>query len=326
MYRISFNDESTIEFFKKLNKLNTIEDREHIHKLFGLFCLIHFCYRYYLLFLHRDMFLENQAGVLCITAHGILSLSSLQFHIPSVRNPKKPMIYPEFRLHSICFALRSVICCYLHYFQFHYAYKIAVCFATMGAADVITYTMNKNNLKNGSTMQNMPFDENISTKKRKQITLSNSYCQIGATNFMLHDMNTAFSCIFAIQLAAFLMTLVRKGIISSNQWHLLYGFSLWINVFLYRLKSMHLEAAICYTAMYLTYTRVFFRYRLQKYISWTLMFTVFVLHRQFAYNTISYYLSENPVFITFDELFRWSFIFYFCFSNMYIFSPLLPIN
>ena len=45
------------------------------------------------------MGLENSAWTLVM--HGALSCSSLLFHISATRNPVKPIIYPEFRMHSI---------------------------------------------------------------------------------------------------------------------------------------------------------------------------------------------------------------------------------
>jgi hypothetical protein len=51
--------------------------------------------------------------VLVVTIlHAGLSWSSLLFHIPAKRNKSNPMIWPEFRWHSICFACRSFVAMY----------------------------------------------------------------------------------------------------------------------------------------------------------------------------------------------------------------------
>jgi hypothetical protein len=47
------------------------------------------------------MRLNNSFSLFLIAVHGVLSISSLIFRLSMVRNPSKPMIYPEFRLHSI---------------------------------------------------------------------------------------------------------------------------------------------------------------------------------------------------------------------------------
>ena len=94
-----------------LQKLFTKEDPVHIHKTLGIVSLLHFFYRFYLLFYHGSMFLNSHLDVGMVSLHGCLSVSSLAFHIPKKRHSTLPMIYPEFRLHSILFGLRSVVCC-----------------------------------------------------------------------------------------------------------------------------------------------------------------------------------------------------------------------
>jgi len=198
---------------------------------------------------------------------------------------------------------------------------MATCFLAMLSADRITCFYNDKN-RNGTTMQNMPFEDEISETDRKQITIANSYCQVGATLFMLHDMNTAFSCLFAIQLGAFLMTLVRKSILTSNQWHLFYGISLWINIFLYRLESMNIDSMLCYSLMYGVYTRVFFTLRLQKYIAWSILFGFLYTYRVFTPTGIEIYLKSVKL-EGVESYIRLLIITYFLGSNMYTFLPLL---
>ena len=57
--------------------------------------------------------------------------------------------------------------------------------------------------------------------------------QFGATMFMMGNIDSAFAPLLAIQIAAFLMTLIRKSIISELDWHRLYAISLWLNIFVY---------------------------------------------------------------------------------------------
>ena len=45
-----------------------------------------------------------------LVPHALLSLSSIKFHVPRERIAKKPMIWQEFRMHNIIFALRSFVC------------------------------------------------------------------------------------------------------------------------------------------------------------------------------------------------------------------------
>ena len=154
-------------------------------------------------------------------------------------------------------------------------------------ADIITYNYNVIGKyeKNGSTMKNMPFDNKIPEIEQKKITLMHSSMQIGATIYMLCNIDSAFSPILGIQLAAFLMTLVRKNIIKANSWHIIYAFSLWINIFLYLSQNMSLDFITIQFTMYSIYTKLFFKIKLNKYIGWTILFGLFYIKQQF-YRTI----------------------------------------
>lgn len=210
-------------------KLVTKEDPIHIHKLLGGICLAHYIYRYYLLLTTGTMSLHTPVAYYMVGIHGLLSCSSMMFHIPNQRIKGRPMIYPEYRLHSIVFALRSIACYYLTYHGFHKIYNIGICFATMGCADIITYMYPSGT----TTMRQMPFETGVDMTKRTHVIITQSFHQIGATFYMLGNEDACFSPMFAIQLAAFLMTLVRKSIISTNTWHIIYNVSLGCNIFVY---------------------------------------------------------------------------------------------
>ena len=210
-------------------KLITKEDPIHIHKLLGGICLAHYIYRYYLLLSTGTMSLRTPVAYYMVGIHGLLSCSSMIFHIPNQRIKGGPMIYPEYRLHSIVFALRSVACYYVTYHGFPKIYNVGICVATMGLADIITYMYPSGT----TTMRQMPFESGVDPTKRKYIIMMQSFHQIGATFYMLGNEDACFSPMFAIQLAALLMTLVRKSIISTNMWHFIYNISLGINIFAY---------------------------------------------------------------------------------------------
>ena len=112
----------------------------YLHKFLGIFSLGNFIYRYYLLIFYGSMFLNTNLDLGIIILHSCLSVSSLIFHIPQKRHIKLPMIYPEFRLHSIAFGLRSVSCCFLDFYGGTYKLygKILICIFTMIGADIIT--------------------------------------------------------------------------------------------------------------------------------------------------------------------------------------------
>ncbi len=282
-----------------LHKLITKEDPIHLHKLLGAFALANYIYRYYLLLFYGSMFLNTPLDLGMVAIHGCLSISSLIFHIPRKRHAKLPMIYPEFRLHSIAFGLRSVVCCFVDFYGGTYKlyFKMGVCFATMMVADLIT----KQYAEPGdTTMRAMPYSETTSERDRQQITKFHSIQQISATIAMLVNTDSAFSPLFAIQFAAFLMTMVRKNIIIPNTWHVLYSWALVINGFL--LFTMTFSQIIIFIISSYVFSLLRMKMRMNKYIAWSFIFgfiSVFDISfiDIFVYDNIKYII--NGVIITY---------------------------
>ena len=308
-----------INNFYKLNtfninnfyKLNTKEDATYIHKFLGIISLGNFIYRFANYIINDTMNLNNFTGIQLILVHGVLSISSLIFHIPTLLNPLKPMIYPEFRLHSILFGIRSVIAFLFHYYDFHYIHIIFLCYLTMFLADIITYNYNKEQ-KNGKTMRNMPFNNDIPISLQNEITFIHSSMQIGATTFMLGNMESAFAPLFAIQLAAFLMTLVRKSIISAKMWHSIYTLTLWINIILY--KTLPLSFIFIQTFMYHNFKFFFFPNRVNKYISWSINFGLFLIYKEYELDK----MIDTYFYNYFEIIYYFRIIFIMClFYNLF---------
>ena len=84
-------------------------------------------------------------------------------------------------------------------------------------------------------------------------------------------MERAFMILFPIQIAAFLMTLVRKKIITPLQWHIYYALSLFMN-YLYTLLLLnitHTEIMPVFfyiSSIFFCFLR--FGFRVNKYILW----------------------------------------------------------
>jgi hypothetical protein len=212
-----------------MGRLVTKEDPWHVHKTLGALALTHFAYRLGALAVHGSMLFGFGGGAdaALVACHAALSLSSLIFRLPVRRHEHKPMIYPEFRAHSILFALRSVACCVLAMHGIGIWLRAAVCFLTMVAADAATARY----ASEGSTMRAMPFEGALTVSQRRAVTLYHSVSQANATALMVLRADAAFAPLLAIQLAAFLMTLVRKGLISTATWHVAYTASLAVCVF-----------------------------------------------------------------------------------------------
>jgi hypothetical protein len=270
-------------------KLMTKEDPYHIHKTLGIVSIIHFAYRYSRLITNQSMDFTTNYDISFLIIHALLSTTSFDFKIPQSRNKASPMIYPEFRLHNLLFSYRSLLCTLFFYYRLPIIYNILACYMTMIGADIVSKYY-----KDGTTMRGMQFDTNVSEESKKIITMFHSKMQLCATTYMIGNIDSAFSPLFAIQLSSFLMTLVRKNIIKTNHWHLLYGFSLIMNVFVYyslRFDFIMLQLFIFKLFSYMRFTK-----QQNKYLCWTLVYGIFLIYRQYPY-TIPYEDTLKTLFI-----------------------------
>lgn len=224
-------------------KLFTKEDPIGIHKYMGIFCLLHFIFRYY-----QMLFTDPSAGygtrlgygpswipIICMIPHGMLSLSSLIFHtVPKERVVGQPMIWQEFRAHNIIFGLRSVITTILCSLSIRYPLMRSVavigscmtCFTALVCADIATNQLRTDNQE--STTATMPYWSGCSISTQKRFKIFYAYCQFMATMACFMVTNPAFplAVLLAIQIASLLMTLVRKGLLSAKGYHIGYTISL----------------------------------------------------------------------------------------------------
>jgi hypothetical protein len=255
-----------------LNKLVTKEDPLYIHKFLGLVSLSNYFYRFLLLFSYGSMFFNTPFDIGLVFLHGCLSMTSMIYHIPKNRHAKLPMIYPEFRLHSIAFGLRSVFCCFVDFYcgAYNLYYKMCISIATMLAADWITAHYSQ---PGNTTIRSMPYDEHTPEKDRLEITKFYSNQQVNATLFMLLNIDASFSPLFAIQIAAFLMTLVRKNIIRPNSWHLVYSWALMVNIFIFNTLYLSLVINVIIGTHIFRLLRM--NMRMNKYICWSIVFSLF---------------------------------------------------
>ena len=221
----------------RASKLFTAEDRSQVHKVLGLFCLGHYAVR-----IHRGIWSADPTGglgglsaLVWLAPHTLLSLSSIKFHVPRERIAKKPMIWQEFRMHNIIFALRSFVCAALASMSLHASTVArqraavgAACtvFASLIAADVATIKLRED--ASETTTGTMPYWAGASPRTIRRFKGFYAYCQWMATLGCLANGNPLWPLCIAlpIQLASLLMTLVRKGLLTARGYHLLYTASL----------------------------------------------------------------------------------------------------
>lgn len=229
-------------------KLFTKEDPIGFHKYAGIFSLLHFAYRY-----GHTILGDVSAGfgtrhgvgasawpLLCLIPHTLLSLSSLIFHtVPRERIVGRPMIWQEFRAHNIIFGMRHILCTLTAWtaIRFAGARRLAtigscsVALLAMYLADVATEKLRDNSLE--STTATMPYWEGCTVETQRKIKTFYAFSQFMATMSCTITWNPAWPlvCLFPIQIASLLMTLVRKGLLNTKGYHLGYGLALCLPYF-----------------------------------------------------------------------------------------------
>lgn len=253
-----------------IRKLFTHEDIMNIHKTIGGIVLSHYIYRFKKWYDTGSMGFDpvSPYTVPFICTHALLSLSSLLFRIPSIRNKAAPMIWPEFRLHSIIFAMRSISVMLVHVGGVWVPYiKGCIILFTMFLADEVT----RRHPPQGSTMRAMKFPDWVPSR---WITVQNrfySICQIYATLELIfrNDMSYAFSILFPIQIAAFLMTCVRKGIITSAGWHFWYTVALLSTALHAFTCNGEKVSFVLYNGLFVAVIICRFYMSMNKYIVWS---------------------------------------------------------
>ena len=195
------------------------KDVYSLHKVLGFSCLLSFVTRFARAGERDCGFDETLSTPLTLALHLLLSLSSLFFKIPSKRMGGDGFrIWPEYRLHSIAFACRSVALMTFTYIWnsrdvedgiWTCVVRIAVVLLTCLAADL------SSNFVGEASRSNTIRDLNTHAITRFFF----SAMQINATAQCLYGFRrytVQFVFLFIIQFNAFLMTLQRKNLVSHH--------------------------------------------------------------------------------------------------------------
>jgi hypothetical protein len=174
------------------------------------------------------------------------------------------------------FAYRSIIAILLVWSGWRSLSGLLV-IGTMAAADVVSVYYGQD-----TTMRGNPYAPGTS---RYFITWHNrfySISQFGATiSIIYRGADTAFLSLLAIQTAPFFMTLVKKGIISQTEWHILYTLALLVS-WIHALFGKGTDGNTVPTFIFMTTlgtaltARLYFR--VNKYIIWTSVCVIKSLH------------------------------------------------
>lgn len=266
-------------------KLFSYHDYFHVHAILGLSALLHFASRFLLLFIYQwDSFTPGVVSAACLSIHFFLHVSSFQFELPRNRLWTKPMIWREFRVHNAIFAYRHLVGTILGTWCAEWWWrsppcasalfaKVALVLAACKAADVATQYLGSDEKR---TTNAMPYPQKTADNVEQVAKWFYAKSQFAATAIAAFGTpSLSFLSVLAIEIASFLMTLVRKGIIEAHHYHIVYAASLFI-MFPALIATLHGDdyaatvaafrgLCACFIACELRMT-----HRLSKYLTWVL--------------------------------------------------------
>lgn len=218
-------------------KLLSHHDKFHVHALLGLTALLHFAFRFGYLFLYRkESFSQDFTSAALLSVHILLHVTSFQFELPRNRLWTKPMIWKEFRIHNAIFAYRHLIATGLGIWFPDWWWrnpplssmfcKVALVLGACKAADLATDWIGDTSKR---TTNAMPYPSKVARNVEQTAKWFYAKSQFAATAIAAFGPpGLSFCSAFAIEIASFLMTLVRKGIIEARTYHIIYAASLFI--------------------------------------------------------------------------------------------------
>jgi len=304
--------------FRLLGGLITDHDFHglHLHKILGITCLLHFIYKHFV-YPIATLFgkeLPHMGSVGWINFWGMyhlfLNLSSFIFPVPVSRYQHKPMIWKEFQLHSLIFTARATIPMILFGRLEERTYYIicAVWVLVMHyCSDLVSGAYRH---LDQTTMGNMPYAKGTTKETKQKMRYWYGWCQYVAIWACMtgisyrqagkcrtcpasteeHHFSVTYDAFWTlppIQLAAFLMTLVRKNFITATTWHIVYSGSLALSALfmmnfpprdlVHSIKDASIEASdvpgLSFTVMCLL--TVVFLLRTRGVPKWPIFFSMF---------------------------------------------------
>lgn len=264
------------------HRLVTHEDGRfmHLHKIFGTLSLGNFVYRLYMVARYKTMFFDSSLWTaFWIFVHTMMHVTSFEFILPNRRNKTYNIIWPEMRWHSLIFAYRSIVMMVAIWLSWNgyisqdvsVYLRGPVVILTMVLADMTTtyYKVNNAIKEDETTMRTNPYPNYVSSSISRVYNLFYSTSQVFATaNILYRDINAMFLIIFAIQIAPFAMTLVKKGIINQAGWHWWYSIAIWSSYW-YAIITPNDATYVYYHTSVVAFCVCRFLLRMNKYMLWS---------------------------------------------------------
>ncbi|CAE8604869.1 unnamed protein product, partial [Polarella glacialis] len=229
-----------------VGRIFTKEDPYHLHKTMGCLIVIQFLFRSGMVMsgtrfdgLDAGGFGKDYFSLACVWLCAALQFSSFKFHVPRNRILGAPMIWQEWRAHNAIFVLRHVIGFTIRWYAWRIgshggpqeSWLLLGMFGTLlwqlWSVDVVTAQLRED--QNESLTATWPFWKGCPNWVERFLKFYYTVAQFMASlmmTFMDRSLYGAYLVIFPFQWASFLMTLVRKGAITTRAYHVLYLWSL----------------------------------------------------------------------------------------------------
>jgi len=225
------DDSSSNGLAKWRRELITEDDPLHLHKTLGLLCLVSFVTRllWQLWKPGSDMgFASHPEWTLAtLVLHVLLNLSSFEFRIPRRRIASGYRIWPEYRVHSLAFLLRSIAIMAITWYEDtwqqnkspNYELNLVVVLATMAFADLGSHYCGLE--YHSKTIRQLDVHPAVKYFFSAMQFSATAACLYGVRRYSLQ-----FLFCMIIQCNAFLMTLRRKNLAGHTLLISLYGIML----------------------------------------------------------------------------------------------------
>ena len=308
--------------------LFTNHDKYHIHKTLGLLSVINFILRFYYAVIYGTSFPSFESKIVSCSSvliHALLPIASLSIPLPEKRNFTSPMIWKEFRLHSILFSCRHALLTIitllelwptqLFIFRNYKVYALLSeaflkYMAITGCIKIASMITAKYGDTEKRTTNAMPYPSHLRDFEIQKIKYEYAKKQFGATIMAVFSGELSatlnFTPLYAIQSAPFMMTLVRKGKCNSTHYHIVYAFTLIYPLYLYHMilrgfYSQFADFVICYLYIFAYSARIKYNWDNKKI--WAIVVPIAVFSLNILPNIEDRLIIENST---------TSFIRYFC--------------
>lgn len=255
-----------------VNKLVTKHDTLHMHKILGTLSLMSFLYRYAWVFPNTGTLGFSHAttnfDIVTMLIHIMLSSSSLVFHVSKKRILTHPMIiWHEYRLHAIIFTLRCLSVYILSFITQNIFVHFVVIFPHHLIVDTIT-TVYGDKRQTTVRVNDKQKDTFIVKSGKRMYSFYQFFAS--ASHLAPHPRaaDLAFNTLIAIQSSAFMMTLVRKNLVSYQTHIIVYSACLLLSSLFICIQFYHVLHIFLPLVSLIFFMRV--HYSLNKYLLWFL--------------------------------------------------------